>query len=572
MKRTTRAFLAIAAVGALTLSGCASGGSSQSGANNGAAGGGEVAMPELSDINEQDRGALEEGGNLRLPISDMPTNYNTLNVNGNTVDQGSTLAMFVEPTNWIYNEDGSFEINPNFVTAYDSREEDGKQVTNLNLNPDAVWGDGTPITVADYIATWQACNGEAEGYNCASTDGFADMESVEQGVDEFDVVIKFKATYPDWSAPLSTVWPAAGFKDAATFNDGWDTPNNDWFAGPFQWGNIDTAQQVITLERNPNWWGEEALLDTVTLRAADPAATATAFANGELDVLSGIIDGAEYAQAAGRSDAEIRRAGGLQWRHFTFNGQAGVLADREVRVALTKGINREAITVADLAGIPDINPAELLLGNHFFMPGQVGYEDNSAVSAYDPEQAGKDLDAAGWKLEDGAEYRTKDGEILEFEYVMMPDVSTSKTEGELLQQQMADIGVKVNIVNVSTAAFFDEYVIPGNFQTAAFAWQGTPYPLNNVGQLYSCDSIENGSNFTQTCVPEIDELIPQIAAEVDPEKRNELGNQADKLIWDNVMFFPIYRRLEMTAVDSNLANYGAFGMASVQAENIGWAK
>lgn len=572
MKRTTRAALAIAAVGALTLSGCAAGGGQSDQSGKPGESGGDAAMPPLSDINAKDRSELAEGGELRIPISDMPTNYNSLNVNGNTVDQGSTMAMFLEPQNWTYDEDGSFHENKNFVTAFDSRDEDGKQVANLNLNPDAVWGDGTPITVEDYIATWQACNGESEGFNCASTDGFSDIESIEQGTDEFDVIVTFKSAFPDWSSPLSTVWPAAGVKDAETFNDGWDQPNNDWFSGPFQFAGVDAAQQVIKLERNPNWWGEEPLLETVSLRAADPAATATAFANGELDVLSGIIDGAEYAQAAGRSDAEVRRAGGLQWRHFTFNGEAGVLKDQAVRLALTKGINREAIVQADLTGIPDLNPSELLLGNHFFMPGQVGYQDNSAVSAYDPEQAGSDLDAAGWKLEDGAEYRTKDGETLSFEYVMMPDVSTSKTEGELLQQQMKEIGVKVDIVNVSTAAFFDEYVIPGNFQTTAFAWQGTQYPLANVGQLYSCDSITNGSNFTQTCVEAIDELIPQIASEEDQEKRNELGNEADKLIWENVMFFPIYRRLEMTAVPTNLANYGAFGMMSVPAENIGWEK
>ncbi len=570
MKRTTSAFLAIAAVGALTLSACSSGGS-----QSGAASGGDKAaadMPPLSDLNPMDRGELADGGTLRLPISTLPTNWNTLNVNGNNVDQGSTMAMFLEPTNWIYAEDGSFDKNPNFIEDYNSTDEGGKQVVTLNLNPKAVWGDGTPITVADYQATVAACNGEQTEFNCASTDGYSSVESVEQGKDEYEVVITFESTYPDWSAPFSTVWPAAGVKDAATFNDGWDKYNNDWFSGPFQVASVDDAQQVITLERNPNWWGETALLDSVTLRAADPAATATAFANSELDVLSGIIDGAEYAQAAARSDAEIRRAGGLQWRHFTFNGESGVLQDPAVRLALTKGINREAITTADLSGIPDIDPAQLMLGNHFFMPGQVGYQDNSAVSAYDPEQAGKDLDAAGWTLEEGAEYRTKDGETLQFEYTMMPDVSTSKTEGELLQQQMKEIGVKVDIKNVSTAAFFEEYVIPGNFQTAAFAWQGTPYPLNNIGQLYSCDSIDTGSNFTRTCVDEIDEMIPKIAAETDPTKRNEMANEVDKIIWENVMFFPIYRRLEMTAVPTNLANYGAFGMASVPAENIGWMK
>lgn len=566
MKRSARALVAAAAVGAMALAGC-------SAASDGKQSGGGSASVALSDINPKSRDELEKGGSLRMAISTMPTNYNTLTVPGNNVDQASTMALFIQVNNFLYQEDGSFEVNPNYLESAESKVVDGKEVTTLKLNKKAVWGDGTPITVADYQATWNACNGTNEDFVCASTDGFSSMESVEAGADEFEVVITYSTPYPDWSAALSTVYPAAGVSDAATFNEGWSTANKDWFAGPFTFGAIDEAQKTITLERNPLWWGDEPLLDSVSFREADPSATATAFANGELDVLSGIIDGEQYQQAAGRATAQVRRAGGLQWRHFTFNGESGVLQDVAVRQALARGIDRVAITTADLAGIPDLVPADLVLNNHFFMPGQIGYQDNATNFGYDPAAAQAQLEELGWTLEDGAQYRTKDGETLEFDYAMLPDVSTSKTEGELLQSQMLAIGVKVNIKNVAQSDFFTTVVPEGQFGVTAFAWQGTPYPLHNVGQLYSCEAVAPaGSNFTRTCVDAIDELIPQIDSETDADRRNELGNEADAQIWENVMFFPLYRRLEMTAVPTNLANYGAFGMSTVPAENIGYTK
>ena len=583
MRRTARVFAATAAVIALGLAGCSSGGGDGQSDDQSGDAKGESTSVALEDINVQPRSALEPGGQLRFAISSLPSYYNTLNVNGNQVDMASTIGAFVEVRNWLYNGDGTFDINPNYLESFDDQvetlevqspdgktEEAQKQVVTLHLNQDAVWGDGTPITVADYQATWQACNGEDAAFLCASTDGYDHIESVEQGANEYEVIVTFTDVFPDWSAALSQVYPAAGVSDPEVFNNGWEQPNNDWFAGPYQFASIDQAQQVVTLEKNPNWWGEEGLLDSLSFRALDPAATGTAFANSEIDVLTGIINAQQYLEAQTRSDAEIRRAGGLQWRHFTFNSESGVLNDKDLRASIVRGINREAITESDLSGIPDLVPADLVLGNHFFMPGQEGYEDNSADFAYDPERAQKELDEQGWVLEDGAEYRTKDGETLTFEYLMMPDISTSKNEGELLQAQLKEIGVEVTIRNIDAATFFDD-VLAGQFGVTAFAWQGTPYPMNNINQIYSCAQIApEGQNYARLCVEEIDELAAKISVEADHEERLRLANEVDKVIWENTMVLPIYRRIEMTGVPTNLANYGAFGMASVQAENIGF--
>ena len=337
---------------------------------------------------------------------------------------------------------------------------------------------------------------------------------------------------------------------------------------------MDEAQQVITLEPNENWWADEALLDTVSFRVLDPAAAATAYAAGELDVLEGIIDAQQYLQAEGRADGEIRRAGGLTWRHFTFNGDSGVLADKELRAVLARGVDRVAITESDLAGIPDLDPQALVLGNHFFMPDQEGYENNGKDWDFDFEGVQKDLDELGWTLDDGADVRTNEaGEKLTFEYVMMPDISTSKNEGELLQAQMKEIGVEVTIKNVSSAEFFEEYVFPGKFGVTSFAWQGTPYPMANITQLYGCTfGRDGGSNFTNVCVDEIQTLAEEIAVDPDHSNRIKKTNDVDKLIWENGMILPLYQRMEMTAVPANLANYGAFGMSSVPFQNIGYMK
>lgn len=573
MRHTSRALAAIGAIAALALTGCA-GGSSQSGQSGQS--GSSAAGLALSDLNIQSRDALQQGGDLKLTITSMPTNWNYMQQEGGSVDLANIL-LFIGAANLEYAADGTFEPNTDYVSKIDVQDptSDKGQVVTLTLNPDAKWNSGRTIDWSDYEADWKACNGEDADFYCASTDGWNQIASVEKGDEDNQVVITFKSSYPDWSGIVSSVFPKEAMADAKTFNEGWKSYNNDWGTGPYVIDSIDEAQQVVKLVPNPDWWGDKPMLDTVSFRAMDASAAATAFANSEIDVLTGIINGDQYQQASTRSDAEIRRAGGLQWRHFTFNSESGALQDKAVRQAIVKGINREAIANSDLAGIPDLVPSELMMGNHFFMPGQDGYQDNSGDYAYDPDKAGSELDALGWTLNETSGYREKDGKTLEFDYAMMPDVPTSKNEGELLQAQLKEIGVKVNINNVDSDAFFSDTVPGGKFGVTSFTWQGTPYPMANVGQIYGCGNSlaqNGGMNYSRYCDDTVKDLIPQIDTEPDHDKRVALTNEADKAIWDDVMTLPIYRRLEMTAVPSNLANYGAFGMQTVRAEDIGYTK
>ncbi|MFP7695729.1 ABC transporter family substrate-binding protein [Trueperella sp. LYQ143] len=573
--RKMKAGFALLAVGALALSGC----SGSKGGSEGGKGGSSESSKELpvSDYNKVDPAELQDGGTLKLAFDAYPEQFNPFHVDGNTVDIASTLAAFVSPMNWLYSKDGgSFEPNKNYVESYefnDKGEGDAAMVVKLKLNPSAKWNSGTPITVNDYIATWKACSHQVEGVTCASDDGWKQISSIEPGANEFEVVAKYSEKYPDWSANFSTVGPAAGLSDQATFDTGWlDAVASEKFGtGPFHITKGDPATNVITLERNPNWWGPKAKLDTVTISILKPEAKAQAYANKELDVLDMIVDSSTYATAKGRDDGAIKMSTSVQWRHLTFNSRAEALKDKKVRQAILKGIDTKDITASDLAGLPSAE-MNMHLGNHFFMPDQPGYEDNSVK--YDPEGAKKDLEALGYKL-NAAGYYEKDGKTLGFKFLRIPDVPTSANEGAMLTDMMKEIGVKVEYTDIESKKFFSK-VIGGEYEVTAFAWNGTPYPMANIGQIYGNPFDEKGelvnSNFTGLDVPEIDKLVGEVAKETDVEKRRALTNEADKLVWENVMNVPLYYRANITAIPANLANYGSTAFESLPVENIGYTK
>ena len=570
MRKTLTTAVAALAVGSLALTGC--GQKNQSGGDQNKSDKATSASAPLAALNIKPRDQIKDGGTLRLTITTLPTGWNPMQVDNNSVDLQPTIWQFIGVNNFDIAEDGTPKPNPNYIESVKVDTKDGKQVVTLHLNPKAKWNSGRTIDYTDYQATWKSSNGENDKFLPATTDGFNQVTSVEKGAKDTDVVIKYKATYPDWTATWSSVLPKEGISDPNTFNSGWKTPNPDWFTGPFTPTKVDQASKTLTVKRNDKWWGDKAKLDTVTFKAMEDAAKTKAFANKEIDVADTIITKDGYETAKKRDDADMRAAGSLQWRHFTFNAKSASLSDKEVRQAIVKGINRPAIGKSDLAGIP-VNPDTLMLGNHFFMPGQAGYKDNSGDYKYDPKAAEKQLEDAGWKKQ--GDYRVKDGKTLMINYAQLTGVPTSENEGALFKQDMAKIGVKVNLVNTPSDSF-TQTLSSHSFDVIAFAWNGTPYPMANVRQIYGASAEgskkPSQSNFSQLIDPEIEKRIPSIDAESDVSKRRELTNQADRIIWDNVMTLPLYRRISFTAVPKNLANYGAATFQTVHAENIGFQK
>ena len=570
MRKTLTTAVAALAVGSLALSGC--GQKNQSGGDQNKGDKTTSASAPLAALNIKPRDQIKDGGTLRLTITMLPTGWNPMQVDNNTVDLNSIIWQFIGVNNFDITEDGTPKPNPNYIKSVTVDTKGGKQVVTLHLNPKAKWNSGRTIDYTDYRATWKSSNGENDKFLPSTTDGFNQISSVEKGDKDTDVVITYKTTYPDWTTVLSTVLPKEGVKDPHTFNDGWKTLNPDWFTGPFIPMKIDEASKTLTVKRNGKWWGDKSKLDTVSFKAMDSATQTKAFANKEIDAASNITTEDGYRTVQKRPDVEMRQAGSVQWRHFTFNTKSTMLSDKKVRQAIVKGINRPAIARSDLAGLP-VSPDTLMLGNHLFMPGQAGYRDNSADYKYDPEAAKKGLDEAGWKKQ--GDYRVKDGKTLTINYVQLTGVPTSENEGALFKQDMAKIGVKVNLVNTPSDSF-TQTLSSHSYDVIAFTWNGTAYPMANIRQIYGAaaegSKQPSQSNFAQIVDPEVEKLISKIDTESDVSKRRELANQADKTIWDDVMTLPLYRRMSLTAVPKNLANFGASTFQTVRAEDIGFQK
>ncbi|MFF5206536.1 ABC transporter family substrate-binding protein [Streptosporangium sp. NPDC000396] len=519
-----------------------------------------------STINPVAYDQVADGGVVKLATSSWQAQWNYNQVNG-THDNTDQVIEPLLPLVSIANDKAEVVNNPDYVTEWKMDLSGGKQVVTYKINEKATWSDGKPITYKDFQAQWKALNGTNKKFQATSTDGYDRVASVEKGATDKDVIVTFAKNYPDWPGMFSPLYPVSANETPEAFNKDW-LGKIPVTAGPFKVESLNETTKTVTLVRDDKWWGQKAKLDKIIFRAIDDTAKLNAFANGELDAVEIPANAADLKRAKEVQNADIRKAAAPNWRHFTVNGSAALLKDKSVRQAILLGINRETIAASDLK---DMDWPIQVLNNHLYMNTHKGYVDNSGeLGKYNPEKAKQLLDAAGWKQE--GEYRKKDGKEFAIRFTVPADLATSKQEGELTQAMLKEIGIKVTVEPVPSDKFFDDYIIPGNFDIVPFSWLGTPFPNGALPQIYKTPVSDNTSNFPRIGTPELDKLIDQAAGEMDPAKAIELGNAADKLIWDEVHTIPMYQRPDIYAAKKNLANYGAFGYSDKNWTTIGYTK
>ncbi|MGH7867761.1 MAG: ABC transporter family substrate-binding protein, partial [Candidatus Dormibacteraceae bacterium] len=443
--RSRWVLLTVLVTGAMMLSACGNGA--------GASGDAQVRKAGTVDINAQPVGSLKDGGNLNLALSQWQVQWNYNQVQGAAVDAVLVLRTLL-PEPFLQNQDGTVRPNANLLDSAQLISSD-PEVIELKMKKKARWSDGTPITYQDWVADWKAGNGSNPNYQSAHTTGWNSIDSIDRGVDDQDVKINFRTPFAEWKGLLNFLYPASMYATADQFNNGW-VNKIPVTAGPFKVKNIDQTDKTLTVERDPNWWGLRPKLDTITFKVVDVNSLAQAFQGDAIDAVDIRSVVPTYQTLAADRDTTIHKALSADWRVIDFGARPNSpTADPKVRLALMKGIDRPELAKAVIGPIvPDARP----LNNHIYVEGQAQYQDNDGPYVYNKAEAAKELDADGWKLPAGKQVREKNGTLLELRFVAQAQLTTSTDEAQQVQNQLGQIGVKVDINIVDANDWLNQYL------------------------------------------------------------------------------------------------------------------
>lgn len=180
-----------------------------------------------------------------------------------------------------------------------------------------------------------------------------------------------------------------------------------------------------------------------------------------------------------------------------------------------------------------------------------GYVDLSSKLTFDPVQANKLLDDAGWKT--GSQgLRQKDGKTLELTaYESLPQPQNKETL-QLVSQQWAKVGVKLNVLAGDAGSKTVDSLDPLKTGVApAMVGRADPdvlksqyYPTVRNVLLQKGGSSDKVKDFVD---PHLNTLLDGIAAETDRSKRLALVGEVQSYLIDQAYVIPIFEEPQVFA-------------------------
>jgi len=387
------------------------------------------------------------------------------------------------------NAKGEIEVNDRTIAAELPKVSDDQKSYTIKLKSTGKWSDGKPITADDVVFTFTA-NSTKETAS-PNYSYFAQLEKAT-AIDPTTVELKLKDV--DARFVLNTfntpIAPAHVFKDVPFAEIekqafGKD-PKATVTSGPYKWVEWQ-EKQFHRLEANPDYWGKKPHIAEIVYKIyASQNTEVQALVNGETDFME-TVPVALLDVIKQKEGLKIYESPGQSYDYIVFNfdgknfpGGKSFFEGKKTRQAINYAINRKGMVDSVLQG-----HGTLLNGP--FLPGTWAFDESAAKNfEYNVETAKKLLAEDGWKAgSDGV--LAKDGQRFEFD--LMTNAGNVRRESYLaiVQQNLAEVGIKVNLKPMDFSALVDNHLGTGEFQTVLLGWSLTPEP--------DCESIFSSAYF-----------------------------------------------------------------------------
>ncbi len=420
------------------------------------------------------------------------------------------------------------------------------------IRPDAVWGDGTPVTTKDVLFTYEVGRHPLSGV--AAGELYRRILKIDVKDDKTFTLHIDRITFDYNDINGFGLIPAhldrAKFKDPAEYRNrtvfDTDTTNPGLYFGPYRITGKALGSHVV-LERNPTWWGKKPFFRRIVVRVIEKTAALEAnLLSGSIDYIAGEL-GLTLDQAIAFEKRHGRKFNilykpGLIYEHLDLNLENPVLKDKRVRQALIYALDREAISQQLFDGRQPV-------AHSFVSPLDWIHSDDIPIYRRNVNKAAALLDAAGWTVQRKGVRVNGAGRRLTLELMTTAGDRSREMVQQVLQSQWREIGVDVRIRNEPARVFFGQTVTQRKYTAMAmFAWLSAPesVPRNvlHSKEIPTAANNYSGQNFTGYVNPEVDTLLEAIEVELDREKRRALWRRLQRIYAEELPVIPLFFRAQ----------------------------
>jgi peptide/nickel transport system substrate-binding protein len=149
------------------------------------------------------------------------------------------------------------------------------------------------------------------------------------------------------------------------------------------------------------------------------------------------------------------------------------------------------------------------------------------------------LKKAGWEDRDGDGILDKDGQKFKFTIMTNQGNDPRKTASEIIQRRLRDIGIEAEVRIIEWATFLSEFIDKGKFEAVIMGWSLSRDP--DCYDIWHSSKTRPGEfNFVGYKNAEVDNLLLEGRREYGREKRREIYNRINKLIFDDHPYIFLY--------------------------------
>ena len=415
--------------------------------------------------------------------------------------------------------------SPRAATSWESAD-DGYAIL-FHLDEGAAFHDGTPVTAQHWVDTITLVTNPA--CNVLGRDTFAGLT----GTDEIGAAIEgenlgaeavdehtLKLTFDNPVVPEEFlveynrdiyVLPTHLLTDIApedlVTSDFWQNPVG---SGPCQFVS-EVSGSTLVLSANKDYQLGAPGFDTLTITVMDKANLLTALIAGDLDyyTFGGSIseENRPVAEQAGFAVEE----GTVPSTFYELMINNETVDSAELRHAIEKALDKELLCQQNTGSLGTVTNTSILPGTEYSRP--------AGESAYDPEGAKELLAQAGY-----------DGETF-----TLACTSQRASLAALIQQNLADVGIQVEIETVDSATMFAG-MSDGTYDLAVASHTPTSLPLWFTGSRFTADN----NLFRVPDLSQYTTLLTALEEETNETARIDLVDEWEALLNQEMPFIPLW--------------------------------
>lgn len=424
----------------------------------------------------------------------------------------------------LVEQDVKMELQPGLAESWDQVDE---TTWEFKLRQGVKFHNGEELKASDIVFS---LNREKESPNTSHIVGF--IKEVE-AKDDYTVVIKLEEPFAPILSHLAHT-ASSILNEKAVTEAGDDYVNNPVGTGPFKFVSHDAGDKV-TLEAFADYYKGAPKFKTLIIKNVAENATRTiGLETGEIDIAYD-IEPNDFDVVKNNDRLELIDDESLSTAYIGFNTQKEPFTDIKVRKALNHAVNVEEIIEVVLEGSG--KPATGPINNKVF-----GYDDSLEAYNYDPEKAKALLAEAG----KGEGFTTT---------IWTNDNAVRVKIAELVQAQLAEVGVKAEIEIVEWGAYLDR-TAAGEHDMFILGWV-TVTGDADYGLYALFHSSQKGSAGNRTFFEnaEVDKLLDEGRKESEPAKRLEAYKAAQEIIVEEAPEIFLYFQNQNAGIQKTIKGF-----------------